>query len=125
MKNKIIFIKNLDIRGTCLKDYLQYSYSFTEALARLFTIAKYNIFDCNRKDSTFEVRGKFNGQIFTLYDRADNMIHIGGVVDLNVKLLQIELLRLMNTLDFLDSRKSTELIPCWKFWGYFFPVFNI
>lgn len=130
MKQKIFFDNNLDIRGTCLKDYLQHPYSFTEAVTRLFYVVDYNIFQNRiRDDSTFEIRGKINGKVFTIYDRGDCMIHIGGVINLDIEELQIELLKLMCKLDQVkcqtNNREISSLISCWKFCKNIFPIFNI
>jgi hypothetical protein len=131
MKQKLLFDKHIDIRGTCLKDYLQHPYSFTEVVARLFSIVNYNIFENNRSDATFEIRGKFKKQIFTIYDRSDNLIHIGGSVNLDVILLQTELLKLLHQAHQVQQSKHrlsnqyTNFFNCWKFLEHFIPICNI
>ncbi|XWV25585.1 putative ORFan [Tupanvirus deep ocean] len=98
MQNAIIFDQNTDVNFTSLRDYLEHPYSFEEAVARLYALAGWNIFDlCDQYKTTFEVCGTFNGEVFTLYDyKEDNKIHIGGRESLDTIGLQKVLLELMD-----------------------------
>ena len=89
ISSKIVFDKNIDIKGTSFKDYLNHPYSFTEAVKRLKIIVGL------KNNSSFEITGTFEDQVFTLYDRKDQMVHIGGSVNLNVPSLQLVLIEMM------------------------------
>lgn len=76
--------------------YLEIPFSFEEAVARLYHLVEYNIFDVVDYKSSFEITGKFGDQIFTLYDYKEDMqIHIGGADELDVESLKETLLKLM------------------------------
>ncbi|XWV26925.1 hypothetical protein QJ857_gp0125 [Tupanvirus soda lake] len=97
MQTSVVFDQNADTNFTSLRGYLTHPYSFEEAVARLYSLAGWNIFElCDQYKTTFEVSGTFNGQVFTLYDyKEDNVIHIGGRDSYDIKELQKNLLELM------------------------------
>jgi len=97
--SKLSFGK-VDINMTHYLDMLPMTYKFNEMVARLHTIGLsngVNIFDNGDKYKlTFELAGKYNGQVFTLYDwKCDNEIHVGGHDTLDRKGLISELMELI------------------------------
>src|SRR5436190_1476462 len=71
---------------------LRHPYSFEEALARLYSVADYNIFDEDTHDTykcIFQLDGTFDGMYFNLYDyKRDEMIHVNYCDKMDYKLFQ-------------------------------------
>lgn len=114
-----VFDKSLDVFGTSFKGYLATPYAFEETVARLYSLANYDIFSgCDHK-SSFQISCKFRGNVFTLYDyKEDSLVHIGGHDDLDVELLIINFLLVLQLtkpkeyvtkLKYYDDRHRTYL----------------
>ena len=78
----------VEIDGTgFLKELEPSPYRFEELVGRLYALANCEIFECGDKTS-FEISGRFNGEVFRLYDyKSGRSVHIGGKESLEVDLL--------------------------------------
>lgn len=98
MELGLFFDKNADIDRTSFLSPLDHPYSFNEGVARLYSLANYNIFEeGDQHKLSFELSGRFNDEVFSLSDyKEDNMINIGGHFrKLDVELLKKYLLKIM------------------------------
>lgn len=75
----LVFDKTIDTCGTSFKEYLGTPYVYQEAVARLYALADYNIFEeTDKYKISFCVSGTYKGKVFTIYDyKCDEMLHIG------------------------------------------------
>ena len=96
MQPKIIFDKNTNDGGTHFCAYLNHPYSFEEAVARIYALCDYNIFEEGDEDKlSFQASGIFNNEVFTLYDWKENCtVHIGGRANLDAQSLEKYLLKI-------------------------------
>lgn len=92
----ITFNPDLSVDGTSFRLMLHNYYTFEAAVARLYQLAGYNIFEkTDGEKSSFGITGQFNGKIFTLYDyKGDRRIHIGGYPDLDADIYSLQKLLL-------------------------------
>lgn len=86
--------------NTLFLGMLDHKYTFEEAVARLYSMAGYNIFRSRKTDKySFKIYGIFNRKVFVLYDyNGDKLIHIAGYPELvyDMEPLHINLLRMMD-----------------------------
>lgn len=75
----LIFDAHIDTCRTSFKGYLETPYSYNEAVARLYALVDYNIFEQTDKYKiSFCVSGTYKEKVFTIYDyKCDEMLHIG------------------------------------------------
>jgi hypothetical protein len=105
--NQLIFNKDQVCIGTSFADYLETPYSYHEAVARLYALVNYNIFqETDQYKSSFGITGTYKGDVFTLYDyKCDEAIHIGchgaclipelSNIELDIKSFKKDLLEVM------------------------------
>lgn len=87
MANLLVFDDESNYSGSKYLSTLVHPYSFEEAVARLYFLAKYDIFyKPEIAKCSFTIFGKFKNKFFSLYDmRDEKIINIGGHKSLDVK----------------------------------------
>ncbi len=91
---------DVDVNGTSLRGYLATGWSFEELVARLVALSGQDptLHTTDGYKVSVEFTGRFDGQVFTLYDyKEDNEIHIGGHPSLDTVRLGEALVQALTT----------------------------
>lgn len=117
MVEPISFDRNAGYGGTYFIEYLETPYTFEEAVARLYTLAGYDIFEESDGDKTsFHITCVYGGNAFSLYDyKEDDEIHIGGRREWNMVGFIDSLLQLMSQTIPTPYRAKCYYSDCHKY----------